>query len=150
MRPWSGRRPPRSMGHGPLIRPDDISKGSIDSHEHQHLRFSRITFQQHESGRDKPDAHFLVPGTRVGHSPDLEHPKSLTAPHTKTWSRRGRTSSAGRASITRERQGGVRWQPSGLGSSYEIGRQIRRSRHAEELEGANVVVGEQLQEVVHG
>src|SRR5437764_7398179 len=26
-----------------------------------------------DRGRDKPDAHFLVPRTRVGHGPDLEH-----------------------------------------------------------------------------
>src|SRR5207302_6333599 len=26
-----------------------------------------------DRGRDKPDAHFLVPGTRIGHSPDLEN-----------------------------------------------------------------------------
>jgi len=26
-----------------------------------------------DRGRDKPDAHFLVPGTRIGHSPDLKH-----------------------------------------------------------------------------
>jgi hypothetical protein len=38
----------RGGTNGLLIGPEEISKGSIDSRENQHLRFSRISFQEHD------------------------------------------------------------------------------------------------------
>src|SRR5439155_19676878 len=54
-------------------RPDAERCSQHEPVDAAQLEASHDAVARCDRGRDKPDAHFLVSGTRVGHSPDLEH-----------------------------------------------------------------------------
>src|SRR2546425_2454189 len=64
----------RDHADNPLPRRPDAERRSHEEPvDAAQLEASHDAVAGCDRGRDKPDAHFLVPGTRVGHSPDLEH-----------------------------------------------------------------------------